>query len=592
MPTPALVAHVTTCPSAPDELDLAEARWADDGGSIAEPSALSQAREAEWARVSTELAERFTEPSGREDVIVTAVTRTRAGAPGMFDPTYAQMEIERRLFHADPEDLHPINEGDEEGYPVAWGVFTHEAGHAAHSRWDVSIPSGSDPADRQAANLLEESRIEHKVALRRPEDRKWLRASASALILPEIDANAPADRHQVAHAAGLILARCDAGILDLDEVTGVQALAEKVLGHDTLTELQRIWQEAHHTGDEDGVTMISLGRAWNEAIGTAHGHEATAEELAAAIASTIGAVRRNDKIAADLAAAIEAAAASRQAAKRSEAEAARRAQQTAKEVFASHGRRRNQWNPVIGTRPPTAAERAAAGKLARALRAAAYRERIETVTTAAAPPGRLSMRGALARDAQRAAGALPTAEPWIATRRRHSPTPPLRVGIAVDVSGSMGEATGPIASASWILSKAAASTDPESKTATVAFDRNLAAITHPGRVPDHVTEFAAVYGGHDLAGAIDALDGGLELTRPGAGRLLIVASDGEYFFREAPEAAARINRLIHHGCPVLWLAFAPDPKPLPGTTLVQLNDPASAIDEIAKAATHAIATTR
>ena len=592
MPTHALTTHVTTQPAAPGEQDLAEARWADDGGSLAEPSAIALAREAEWARVSAELAERFAEPADRDDVIVSAVPRTRSGAPGMFDPTNAWMEIERSLFYADPEDLHPIDEGDEERYPVAWGVFTHEGGHAAHSRWDPNIPPGTDPADRQAADLLEESTIEHKVAARRPSDRRWLRASAAALILPEIDTTAPGDRHQVAYAAGLVLARRDAGILDPDEVADVQNLAEKVLGPDTLTELQRIWQQAHRTGDEDGETMIRLGREWNEAVGTADGQEVTAEELAAAIADAIGAVRRNDQILADLAAGIEAAAASRQAAKQSEAEAARRAAQAAKKVFGSGGQRRRGWNPVTGTRPPTGAERAAAGKLARALRAAAYRERTETVSTAAAPPGRLSMRGALARDAQRAAGAIPTAEPWIATTRRHSPTPPLRVGIAVDVSGSMQDATGPIASASWILAKAAASTDADSKTATVAFDRNLAAITRPGRVPEHVTEFEALYGGHDLAGAIDALDGGLELTRPGAGRLLIVASDGEYFFHEAPEAAARINRLIAHGCPVLWLAFAPDPKPLPGTTLVQLTDPASAIDEIAKAAAHAIATTR
>jgi hypothetical protein len=286
------------------------------------------------------------------------------------------------------------------------------------------------------------------------------------------------------------------------------------------------------------------------------------------------------------------AAAARAAAKASEAAAARRSALAAKQVFGPATTKPGDKRRILGTRAPYPAERAAAGKLARALRAAAYRERIETVRTSAAPPGRLSMRGALARDAQRAAGATPTAEPWVATTRRHAPTPPLRIGIAVDISGSMGMATGPIASAAWILAKAAASTDPESKTATVAFDRTLTAITRPGRTPAMVTEFAAPFGGHDLAGAIDALDGGLELTRPGAGRLLVIASDGYYFDFEEIDAAERINRLLAHGCAVLQVAFDPDSLQIPGATYLELTNPATAADAIATAATRAIATSR
>src|SRR5207244_4016745 len=133
--------------------------------------------------------------------------------------------------------------------------------------------------------------------------------------------------------------------------------------------------------------------------------------------------------------------------------------------------------------PPTAAEKTAAGQLARALRAAAYRERTATTSASALPPGRLNMRAALARDAQRAAGAVQSATPWTTTRRRHTPAPPLRVGIAVDVSGSMSAATAPIASAAWITAQAAALTDPDSRTATIAYDQALTAITAPGRAP-------------------------------------------------------------------------------------------------------------
>ena len=61
------------------------------------------------------------------------------------------------------------------------------------------------------------------------------------------------------------------------------------------------------------------------------------------------------------------------------------------------------------------------------------------------------MRGALAADAQRAAGAVPTAQPFTRTTRTTVPTPPLQLGIACDVSGSMVEFAGPVASAAWIL---------------------------------------------------------------------------------------------------------------------------------------------
>ena len=82
-------------------------------------------------------------------------------------------------------------------------------------------------------------------------------------------------------------------------------------------------------------------------------------------------------------------------------------------------------------------------------------ERTATTVASATPPGRLRMREALSADAQRAAGALPTATPFTRTIRRRVPAPPLRVGIACDVSGSMSAFAGPVASAAWILARAA-----------------------------------------------------------------------------------------------------------------------------------------
>ncbi|GGU11765.1 hypothetical protein GCM10010289_36350 [Streptomyces violascens] len=410
-----------------------------------------------------------------------------------------------------------------------------------------------------------------------------------------------------ATAAALILTRRDAGILDPDETEPVHDSVTQILGPDLLATLTAIWTAAHITGDTDGQAMLNHAEAWCQALNANPvAPEPTpdpqpgphAGELAAAAGAVLGRVRANEGAQAAAQARVDAAREARAGARASRAARQRQATRLAEKVFApgarphtpgktAPGRRRS---PVSGTRPPTPAEKAAAGQLARALRSAAYRERTPIMTASAAPPGRLNMRQALVRQAQLAAGATPTATPWTRTTYRPHPTPPLRVGIAVDVSGSMDIAAAPIASAAWIMAKATALTDPDSRSATVTYDRSVTAITTPGRTPARVTQFAASGGGHSLAESIDALTGALDLNRPGAGRLLVIASDG-YRPDEAAQASQRITALRADGCAVLWLAFAPDPRPLPGVTLIELADPAHAATAIGQAAIAALATT-
>lgn len=600
--------HILPAPPALSESEWATARWEDDGGPPFEPSPVAQA--GQWLRISAALTERLPELAGREDVIVTCEHGTRSGAPAAFYPTTAALEIDAALFAPlKPAAINPKRPGDEDGYPVAWGALVHEAAHAAHSRWTTPPPLRGTALDTAAA-LLEESRAERAHLTRRPADRRFLRATVHTLVLADFTTQTPSDRWQAASAAALILARRDAGILDPDETEPLHTTVTGILGKDLLDTLASIWAAAHTTGDDDGKAMLEHARAWCQALGAEPAGPEPAPDpaggrrpgnLTEAIGKVVGRVRAND--AAQTAAQARAAATrtARAQAKTAQAAYDRQAAKTAEKVFAPGARPftpggapKGQLaeSPVTGTRPPTSAEKTAAGQLARALRAASYRERTATVTASAAPPGRLSMRGALARDAQKAAGATPTAQPWIHTQYRPTPTPPLRVGIAVDVSGSMQAAAAPIASAAWILAKATVLTDPDSHAATVAYDRSLTAITAPGRTSTRVTEFAARGLGHSLAEGIDALCAGLELTRPGRGRLLVIASDGYYRRDEAARAAERITALRKAGCAVLWLAFKPDPHPLPGTTLLELADPAHAATAIAKAATTALAATR
>ncbi|MFI0818598.1 VWA domain-containing protein [Streptomyces sp. NPDC021098] len=597
-------AHVQHQPPALSEADWAQARWEDDGGPPFEPSPAAHA--GHWIRIAAALTDRLPELAGRKDVIVTCQHGTRSGAPGAFYPTTAELEIDTGLFAPiPPATINPAQRGDEERYPAAWGVLVHEAAHAAHSVW-TTPPGLRGTALDTAAQLLEESRAEHAHLNRRPADRPFLRSAAHTLILADITTQTPSNRWQAAQAAGLILARRDAGILDLDETEPLEQVVTSILGPDLLETLTRIWTAAHATADDDAPGMLHQAHAWCQALSTPPtGPEPTgggrAGELAAAIGQVTVRVRANEAAQAAAQARAAAARAARAEAKATQAAHERQAAKTAERVFSPGSRpftpagkpnRHRAVSPVIGTRLPTAGEKTAAGQLARALRAAAYRERTTTIAASAAPPGRLNMRQALARDAQRAAGATPTATPWTKTLHRPNPTPPLRVGIAVDVSGSMSAAASPISSAAWILAKATALTDPDSRTATVAYDRALTAITAPGRAPTRVTRFEAHGLGHSLAETIDALAAGLALTQPGTGRLLVIASDGYYHPDEATRATQRIATVKNAGCAVLWLAFAPDPRPLPGTTLLELTHPADAITAIAKAATTALTATR
>lgn len=598
-----LHSHVQPAPPALSEAEWATARWEDDGGPVHEPRPRPGADH--WLRIAAALGERLPELADREDLIVTCEHGTRSGAPAAFYPDLATLEIDTALFApSDPAGIDPTRPGDEHHYPVAWGAFTHEAAHAAHSRWDLPTAMRGTAVD-SAAQVLEESRAERAHLARRPADRPFLRAVVRTLILEDFTSRTPSDPWQTATAAGLLLARRDAGILDPDETEPFEKAVTAILGKDILDTLADIWSAAHITGDEDGQAMLEHARAWCQALGAdPNGPEpapdATAPkgELAEAIGKVIGRVQANEAAHAAAESRAEAARTARRQAKAAQAARAQEAAATAEKVFTPGGRPFTPGkatpskgrSPVIGTRPPTPTEKAAAGQLAKALRAAAYRERITTVIPSPAPPGRLNMRQALARDAQRAAGATPTAMPWTRAVHRPNPTPPLRVGIAVDVSGSMGIASAPMASAAWIVARATALTDPDSRAATVAYDMTLTAINAPGRTPHQVSEFAARGMGHRLAEAIDTLDAGLGLTAPGAGRLLVIASDGYYSPGEAARAAMRIKALRDAGCAVLWLAFAPDPRPLPGATLVKLTQPARAAAVIAKAATTALTT--
>jgi hypothetical protein len=475
----------------------------------------------------------------------------------------------------------------------------------------------------EAAMMLEETRIEAAQIRRRPDDRYWLRASASGLILADAlsarpgpdpgpgpgdpgHGSRPVPPPLTAWAAGkaaaLILARVDAGILTTEETATVADAVTDAVGEDTLAALRGLWTAARDVNDDDGSTMWELARRWCHALGEhpdsppeslTSGDDGPRGGDADGPASGAGLEEAIRKTVAAVTAAVAGEAAPvppltpAAAARAAETTALTDAEQAALRVFGSRHSRTGK-TATAGTRPPTDAEQAAARALSRALTTAGRRDRTATILTSPTPPGRLRMRGALAADAQRAAGAVPTAEPFARTVRRTVPTPPLRLGVACDVSGSMAAVTAPVASAAWILARAAHLTPMTTTTATLIFGNRVRPITRPGIAPAVVTEFAARDGYEDITTAIDALDHSLGLSRPGAARLLVIVSDGAFDTDQTTTGQARADRLLATGCSILWLDAYGWCRPFRGTTVHRLTDPTTTAQAIGRAATTAL----
>jgi hypothetical protein len=330
----------------------------------------------------------------------------------------------------------------------------------------------------------------------------------------------PASAAEAGSAAALILAREDAGILETAEAEPVAKAVAAAIGEEKLGQLRQVWREAHATADDDARGMVRLGRRWCRILGVAPDQPAPKADPSQAggppspVAAAVGesTARVEDASKAEFAPPPPfppGAAEAREA----EGEARRQAGDAASRVF--------DRDPADGscgttgvTREPHEDEQAAARRLARALREASAGGRAETTISSATPPGRLRMRHAMAADAQRAAGAMPTAKPFTRVERRRVPAPPLAVGVACDVSGSMSAFTGPVASAAWVLARATASL-PAARTATVTYGRQVRPVTYPGAVPARVAEFSAAGNREDFTTAVNALDGALGLSRPG-----------------------------------------------------------------------------
>jgi hypothetical protein len=186
--------------------------------------------------------------------------------------------------------------------------------------------------------------------------------------------------------------------------------------------------------------------------------------------------------------------------------------------------------------------------------------------------GRVLVRQA----AERSIGLIPSGDPWKSTKRRHTMTRPVVVGIATDVSGSMYWAERLVAQFTYVLGYAG--TRINARTAAVTFGCAVTATLKPGEAPSRLRVVPAHDSVEQFDFAMAALDGVLNLRfQNRCTKLLFVFSDAHFVKTGEPARAKKwIKEVQAGGTEVFWVAAEYlDLCALPGVHYIRREDATS-----------------
>jgi hypothetical protein len=440
--------------------------------------------------------------------------------------------------------------------------------------------------------------------------------------------------------AQLTLGRIDAGVLESSDVSALRDVFEQLFGDELLAKFRSIWIRAQAIR-EDGTlgNMTELAQEWIDLLvesemipdptkrkgepggtGTGTGGSggepseegesggvgdegeeneggmAISEELAQALADALSEAADVAEIEALGAIADEQEArdwADQVAARGKDAAEERDHKGTAAKVFGKgtgpgSGATSSR---LVETRKASGPERAAAVKVAQLLERARYQERLVTDVASVLPPGRLRSRAMVQAGAERARGAMQTAEPWRAKHRKHVDDPTLQIGVMCDISGSMYAAMEPMGVLAWVFAEA--SRRIGAKVAQVYYGNSVFATLRPGEYQPDVRVYSAPDGTESFDQAFKALDGTLNLLHGSGARLLVISSDMYYTGPQTHAARKWIKRLTDAGVAVLIMGYGGieygDAYTKLGATIVdEALSPADAALAVGKAAAAAI----
>ena len=584
---------------------------------------------SEWLPVGARIGELVNTWAGRSDIVAYVGPGAGGPTPACFNPICAEVEI--NIDAAFGKGITPEMIGDLTNrdnlfeWPRASGAIFHEALHARYSRYSLEAAQKElSKYEFQAFMSLEESRIEKHGVDNFPANRVFLRSCALEIVLHDVQQQA--EEHlahgvrSIAGLAALTCARVDAGSLDTEDIEEIKAIVVEHLGQDVYDSIRQIWIKFQsHDNHTDPKYLYELAREWEKILSQLA--KETGEQPEVGMPADKGILILIDAVMEDLKEAIEEAASNVAIATGDEVQeqeqkedwqkvvdlrskAARQQrdhEQVAHDVFSKSTTEINSTGSgslLKETRSPTPAERSAAVKIAQLLEKAKYRERDETEIQSILPPGRLRTRAVVQQAAYKAQGSMMNAEPWRRTVRKHTDDPTLKVGVMVDISGSMSAAMEPMAATAWAMSEAARRV--QGRCAMVYYGSGVFPTLKPGQHLDQVNVYTAPDSTEKFDKAFKSLDGSLGLLQSTGARLLVVVSDGVYTETELDNAKHWVRECERNGVAVLWLSYENEgynphrgylEKITEGTATVVLNnlkDPAAAALQIGQSAAKAL----
>lgn len=548
----------------------------------------------EWLKVCSQIGRQVNDWSWRSDLVVYGGEDSAEGRA--VAAYYAEIsEIEVNLPQAFGEATPPEFVGDmtqratQYEFPMATGILYHEAMHARHTNWDIPrLMDSMDNLESQAFMLLEEGRIEAKGVKERPELRHFLRTSALSMALEGVDESALAglgsDVWQTANLAGLSIARVDSGVLEVADIQDIYNMVVSIMGKELFDELRKVWIEFQLLGVPQIERAIELAKKWVEllreadpegepeagAVGCAFEESEDSEgegegesgkgelsETMKKMLSTLAESAEQTEVNASDSLGDQQTKEKwdeESKARQSEAKQTNQRKAQAKEVF--HKEHNQEGGNGSGSRvdtrrQPTGAERASAVSIAKALEKAKYRERSVHVRKTQAPMGKLIARNLVQNKAMESMGKRGELPTWKSKTRKHTDDPTLRLGVMVDISGSMGMAMEAMGQTAWIMSEAGRRIQAE--TAMIYYGSGIFPTLKRGQRLSEVTIYTAPDGTEKFGEAFEALDGELGLTFGDGVRMLVIVSDGNYTPAQTDRAKQILRECKQNGVAVLWV---------------------------------------
>lgn len=542
----------------------------------------------EWYRVSSQLGQLVNGWSGRSDLAVYCGENAAEGeaiAALYHDSAEIEVNVTKAFGFATPESLgNLLDKNTHYDNPKAIGVIYHEALHARHSNWDRELLTKElDASESRAFLLLEEVRIEARGIIEVPKNKLFLRESALAFALEEVNEATLQNVSEVWQSgmlAVLAMGRFDVGILELNDVRLIYARLIENLGQELFDNLRKIWTEFAGLKVSQVERGMELAREWvklmkqadpesEKQFGEAKAGEAGESEQSGSLSELLGEIA--DQLSFDNAESL----ADQKTLEEWEQEAKSRSQtaknrnqkkQTAQKIFdkQNDAKGSGSGSELKESRNPTPQERAAAVTIAKMLEKAKYRERSLHEVRSTIPQGRLNARAAVQNAALAARGSIERVPAWDRKVRKHTDDPILRLGVMVDISGSMYNAMEAMATTAWVMGEAGRRI--QAKTAMVYYGSGVFPTLRVGQRLDQVRVFTAPDGTEEFQDAYSAIDGELGLTYGDGVRMLVIVSDGQYRPHQIEAARKALIECKQNGVAVLWIT----PKGLWGYTARQI----------------------